>query len=155
MVDRLAAMPDVARHKWNIGAPVEDPVREQVVIEAAVREGEERGLAAETLRLAVAAQIEAAKTIQASLIGRWTEEQAGAFRDVPDLAAVLRPRIQEATQALVARFAAARMALRQCEAATALRALPPSLDDFPAAWNQAADGMIAAAGGPARRSCSP
>jgi chorismate mutase len=155
MVLRLTAMPDVARHKWNSNAPVEDLPREQVVIEAAVQEGAEFGLAEDIVRPAVAAQIEAAKVVQAALIDRWAREKAGSFVGVPDLATVLRPQIQQATSDLLRSFAGALADLRGCEAAQELRTLPPALHDQPDAWRIAAEGFVVAASGPASPACSP
>ncbi|WP_051329040.1 gamma subclass chorismate mutase AroQ [Geminicoccus roseus] len=155
MVLRLEAMPDVARHKWNNGSPVEDLPREQVVIEAAVREGEGLGLADSVVRPAVAAQIEAAKAVQAALIVRWTAEESGPFAGVPDLASVLRPQVQEATSAFLRALAGALADLRECAAVLELRALPPALSDHPEAWRIAAEGVLAAAQGAAAPACSP
>lgn len=109
---RLALMPDVARHKYNSGAAVEDSPREAEVLAAvtaqAERAGVERGFAERFFQ----AQIDAAKMLQQARIDGWTAEKHGKFVDVPDLATGIRPRLDELTPRLIA----------------ALRAVAPELD---------------------------
>jgi chorismate mutase len=155
MIERLGAMPDVARHKWNSHAAVEDPPREKLVVDAAIAEGQELGLAPRAVRTAVEAQIEAAKIIQAGLIARWSAEQASPFAGVPDLATVLRPRIQQATSGIVAGLAGSIDELGSCEAVRDLRDLPAALQAYPAAWAVAVEGVIAAAVDGAPPTCVP
>ncbi|WP_191058766.1 gamma subclass chorismate mutase AroQ [Geminicoccus harenae] len=153
MAERLAAMPDVARHKWNSGAAVEDRAQEARVVEGAVAAGQELGLAPEVVRSVAIAQIEAAKLVQSALIEQWQAEAAAKFTDVPDLAAVLRPAIGSATEAIIGNLKPAAPALRECAGAGELRAVPEALASYAAAWQVAADGVIAAQGGPARTAC--
>ncbi|WP_159716446.1 chorismate mutase family protein [Geminicoccus flavidas] len=153
MADRLAAMPDVARHKWNSGAAVEDRAQEARVVEGAVTAGRELGTAPEVVSKVATAQIEAAKLVQSSLIEQWRTEAAAEFTDVPDLASVLRPAIGGATQAIIGNLKQAEPALRECAGAGELRAVPEALAPYATAWQVAADGVIAAVGGPARTAC--
>lgn len=153
MTDRLAAMPDVARHKWNAGAAVEDRAREEAVIAAAIEAGRDAGLDAQAVGQAITAQIEAAKLVQSALFDRWTIAGEGRFADVPDLGTELRPRISAATRAVVERLATALPDLAACAGASALRDRPDALAGFEAAWDVAADGVVAAAGGPSREAC--
>jgi len=153
MEDRLAAMPDVARHKWNTGAAVEDRVQEAAVLTAAIDAGRRVGMEAETVRTAIESQIEAAKQIQAAVIVALQTAGSGPVAHVPDLASVLRPRIGAATTAVIETLPAAIPALRTCKGASALRSHPTTLAAFPQAWNVAADGVVAAIGGPGRANC--
>lgn len=155
MIERLGAMPDVARHKWNSHAAVEDPPREKLVVDAAIAEGQELGLAPSAVRAAVEAQIEAAKIIQAGLIARWSAEQASPFADVPDLATELRPRIQQATAEIVTGLAGSIDELGRCNVVRDLRVVPAALQAFPAAWAVAVDGVIAAAVDGKPPACAP
>jgi chorismate mutase-like protein len=154
MAERLAAMPDVARHKWNSGASVTDDAQEAKVIEKVVASGEELGLAPELVHQVALAQIEAAKIVQSALIEQWRAQAAPAFPDIPDLATVLRPTIAEATAGIVASLPEAMPALAECAGATDLRTAPSSLEAYAGAWAVAADGVVAAAGGPTRAFCS-
>jgi len=153
MVDRLTLMPDVARHKWNAGAAVADPPREEAVIAAAIAAGRDAGLGAEAVESAIRAQVDAARLVQAMLFDRWKGAGEGPFMEVPDLATVLRPRISAATAAVVDGLAGALPALAACAGASALREYPDALAGFEAAWDRAADGIIAAAGGPPPEAC--
>jgi len=153
MAERLAAMPDVARHKWNSGAAVEDLAQEARVVDGAVAAGAELGLVPDVVRSVAVAQIEAAKLVQSSLIEQWRAEAAAEFTDVPDLATVLRPAIGSATQAIVGNLKQAEPALQECPGASELRAVPQTLVSYEPAWQVAADGVIAAVGGPARTAC--
>ena len=153
MTERLSAMPDVARHKWNANSAIEDRAQESAVLAAAVDAGTPTGLDAEIVRRAVAAQIEAAKQVQFAVIDALKASNAGRIGDVPDLGAILRPQIAAATTAFIQTLAAALPALQQCETASALRSPPQVLAAYTNAWNTAADGVIAAAGGPNRAIC--
>jgi len=100
--ERLAVMPDVARHMHNSGAPVGDLPREAQVIEAvtaqAVEAGLDKGLAAKFFQ----AQIDASKMIQSERIAAWKAESHAPFTDVPDLKTVIRPKLDALTPAMLA-----------------------------------------------------
>ena len=83
--ERLAVMPDVARHKYNSGAAVEDLTREAQVIEAVTTQGEAAGLDKDVAATFFQAQIDASKMIQAERIAVWKAEGRASFTDVPDL----------------------------------------------------------------------
>lgn len=155
MVDRLGAMSDVAHYKWNARAAVEDRAQEAAVVAAAVGAAQETGLDAHVVRRAIEAQIDAAKQVQFAVTESLKARGAGRIEDVPDLDTSLRPRIGAATKAVVDNLAPALPSLRQCDMAAALRARPAALAAFPEAWDAAADGVIAAAGGPDRQACRP
>jgi len=100
--ERLAVMPDVARHKYNSGAAVEDLPREAQVIEAvtaqAVKAGLDKDLAAKFFQ----AQIDASKMIQSERIAAWKAEGHAPFTDVPDLKTAIRPKLDALTPAMLA-----------------------------------------------------
>jgi chorismate mutase-like protein len=111
LAERLALMPDVARHKWNSRSPIEDPAREAAILAGLRREAEALGLPAPWAQQVFRAQIEAAKVIQRGLFARWEATSQERFTDVPDLANVLRPRLDALTGQLLHALAAAWPAL--------------------------------------------
>lgn len=132
MADRLALMPDVARHKWNTRTAIEDLVREQQIIDGLKREAEALGVPATWAERFFRAQIEAAKVIQRELFARWERGVQGVFADAPDLATVTRPRLDALTPRLLRELAMAWPALsdpdQQGRVTSMARRLPPSLE---------------------------
>ncbi|MGC4028007.1 MAG: gamma subclass chorismate mutase AroQ [Steroidobacteraceae bacterium] len=99
--ERLAVVVEVARWKWNHEAPIEDLPRERLLLDrlrsaAAARESP---VAVEGY---FAAQIDAAKQLQRDLFTRWRAAGAGKFSQVQDLDGVLRPRIDELNERMLA-----------------------------------------------------
>lgn len=111
MAERLALMPDVARHKWNTRTAIEDLAREQQVIDGLKRDAEALGVPAAWAERFFRAQIEAAKAVQRELFARWERAGQGSFADAPDLAAVTRPRLDALTPRLLRELALAWPAL--------------------------------------------
>ncbi len=109
---RLALMHDVARAKWNAKALVEDPRREQALLQEVEKKGLALGLEPAFTRAFFAAQIEAAKLIQGSDLRLWESERRGPFADAPDLKRDLRPRIDGLNADLLACLVKARPLLR-------------------------------------------
>jgi chorismate mutase len=95
-------MPDVARHKYNSGAAVEDLPREAQVIEAVTAQAVEAGLDKDLAAKFFQAQIDASKMIQSERIAAWKAESHAPFTDVPDLKSVIRPKLDVLTPALLA-----------------------------------------------------
>jgi chorismate mutase len=103
---RLAVMPDVARWKWNAKQPVEDPPREYRLLQEVSRQAVELGVPEPFARDFVTAQIVAARRMQQDAFEVWQNDPStGIFADVPDLKEVLRPRIDERTEELLAALA--------------------------------------------------
>jgi chorismate mutase len=100
--ERLAVMPDVARHKYNSGAAVEDLPREAQVIESVTAQAAEAGLDKDLAAKFFQAQIDASKMIQTERIAGWKAENHAPFTDVPDLRTVIRPKLDALTPALIA-----------------------------------------------------
>lgn len=88
---RLELMEAVAAYKWHRHLPVENRQREAVVLKQAVDDGMRYGLRPQASRTFFAAQIEAAKQIQRYWFQVWESE--GAPAEVPDLNAVVRPKL--------------------------------------------------------------
>jgi chorismate mutase len=100
--ERLAIMPDVARHKYNSGAAVEDLSREAQVIETVTAQAVEAGIDKDLATQFFQAQIDASKMIQSARIAAWKAENHERFSDVPDLSTVIRPKLDALTPALLA-----------------------------------------------------
>ena len=115
---RMAVMPDVARHKYNTGGAVEDLPREAQVITAVSARAKEAGIDADLAADFFQAQIDASKIMQTSRITAWKAAGQGKFSDVPDLATSIRPTLDRLTPEMVATLKDALPALRT-ETATA------------------------------------
>jgi chorismate mutase len=98
---RLAVMQDVARYKWNMHAQIEDPVREQKLLDSVRSQSEGMGLPSEWTLHFFREQIEAAKLVQYQLFAQWRKEHQGAFADAPDLSATIRPQLDALTPQLL------------------------------------------------------
>lgn len=122
MQQRLLLMHDVARWKWNQKQAIADPKREQAFLESMQVKGQARGLHEEFIRSFFRAQIEAAKQVQEDDFQRWQAEGRGPFTDVPDLAARQRPRIDAASNELLAALEAAQPLLENTAARRQLAA---------------------------------
>ncbi len=142
MTERLLLMEGVAQYKWNEGLPVEDLPREAEVLAQTVAAAVAAGLDPDLATRAVAAQIAAAKEVQAALFVRWRQAGAGRFAAAPGLAETLRPEIGRLTAALIAALAAAEGRLDDCAARRALSPLPQPLAAHPAAWALAVQGLL-------------
>ena len=101
-------MHDVARWKWNAAKAIEDTERERQLLQQLERQGRKFNLTPAETRRIMKAQIEAGKRIQRADWNSWRREQHKPFDDVPDLKRELRPRIDRASEQLLAAFAALR-----------------------------------------------
>lgn len=124
---RLLLAQAVARAKWNVHAPIEDPGREAQVIQAAVKQGSALGLSSVWIETVFRAQIEASKTVQRELFAQWSAQHAGKFDDAPDLAQTIRPELDRLTAQLLRSMAANQAVLndatRTADVARAMRSL--------------------------------
>jgi chorismate mutase len=91
--DRLQLARKVALAKWDSGAAVEDPAREQKVIDAAVKQGQEKGLDGAQVASFFQAQIEANKVIQYSLLSTWRGLGQAPAHGPVDLTKEIRPQL--------------------------------------------------------------
>jgi chorismate mutase len=101
LIGRLSIMQEVAQYKWNKNAPIEDPDREQKLLESVAKQTQVDGLQPQWTRHFFRLQIEAAKLAQYQLFYDWRRTQHPAFSDAPGLAAVLRPRLDALTPLLL------------------------------------------------------
>ena len=109
--ERLAVMPDVARYKWNAKLAIDDPARERQLLAIWRISAVEFGISPEWAEPFMRAQIEAAKVIQRELFAQWERAGQGALADAPDLATVIRPRLDALTPRLLRELAMAWPAL--------------------------------------------
>lgn len=119
---RLAIGEEVARTKWNSGAPIEDLPREQQVIDSVASRAAEYGLREAWLREFFRAQIEANKAVQSSLHTAWRRNSQPKFVSVADLGHDIRPRLDTLTGDLLAALRAAEPVLGKPGTAGAIRA---------------------------------
>ena len=102
---RLAIAQQVALAKWDSQASVEDAAREAQVITGAAKDGESRGLDRAFVVHFFAAQIEANKLVQYSLLANWRRvRMAPAHRPI-NLAATIRPELNELQRDLIKELA--------------------------------------------------
>lgn len=131
MAARLALMPDVARHKWNQHAAIEDLPREQKIIGSLQEQALALGVPATWAETFFRAQIEAAKQIQREHFALWQANQQGKFAEVPDLDTVIRPQLDELTKQLLRQLATSWPALldagQQPRIAQSMRTLESSM----------------------------
>ncbi|MEV0573384.1 gamma subclass chorismate mutase AroQ [Streptomyces sp. NPDC050392] len=101
---RLATAFQVAAAKWGTGKPIDDPAREQQVLDTAARQARAAGAdPAVTVRI-FRDQIEANKQVQRALHHRWDADPSRAPSRRPDLAEV-RKEINRLNADLVAAIA--------------------------------------------------
>ncbi len=153
IADRLALMPDVARHKWNTGIAIADPAREQRLIEVSVVKGRQFGIPDQVTRTAIEAQINAAKQMQEELMDAWSDAGQGKFTSVPKFLEETQPKIDAVTGRLIRELANAKLVLNTCNAATALRDPPADGRLSASVWAGAVEGVIQSVNGPSSDSC--
>ncbi|GGN59820.1 chorismate mutase [Actinoplanes lobatus] len=115
--ERLLLADRVAAAKFGTDQPIDDPAREQQVLDRAAAMATEAGLdPAETVAF-FRAQIEMSKTVQRGLFDRWTRHPERVPAERPDLVTEVRPHLDRITAAFVGRLAATanlRAATRRC-----------------------------------------
>jgi chorismate mutase len=119
---RLALADDVARSKWNSGAPVEDLAREREIVDAIGIDAVKFGLEPDFAKTFFQAQIEASKIVQNARLAEWRTAQLPKFANAPDLQRDIRPQLDRLTQAMLDALAHALPALRTRDALKRLEA---------------------------------
>ena len=104
---RLGYMDDVARNKWNSGAPIEDLPREREIIDSLGKQAAGYGLDAGIARDFFRAQIEASKFIQRTRFAEWRAQHQPPFKNLPDLRDKIRPALDALTPELMQALAGA------------------------------------------------
>ncbi|RNG22664.1 chorismate mutase, partial [Streptomyces botrytidirepellens] len=86
--DRLLVADQVAAAKWGTDSPIDDPAREQQVLDAVAEQAREvGGDPGATVRI-FRDQIEASKVVQRGLYRRWQADPSSAPTERPDLGEV-------------------------------------------------------------------
>ncbi|MGK3942790.1 chorismate mutase [Streptomyces canus] len=97
---RLATADLVAAAKWGTDSPIDDPAREQQVLDNVAAQAQQLGADPDEIRVVFRDQIEANKMVQRGLFQRWTDHPDQAPTTRPDLS-VVRQEINRITGALV------------------------------------------------------
>lgn len=93
MNQRLSFMKDVAAYKWINNLPVEDTLRERVVIKSAVESAQKAGLCDKSTSLFFQTQIDIAKEIQTSWHEEWAHNGFPDSTKIIDLNKEIRPEL--------------------------------------------------------------
>jgi cyclohexadienyl dehydratase len=136
VVARLDVMPRVAATKWQSGAPVTDPAREQAVLDRAGIAAESMGLSAPPARAVLATQMRLSREVQQRLHAEWRQRGCDVCSPAPDLAG-LRTELDRIDSELLRALYIARPVLERADfvdryrgsAATTLARAVPSIDD--------------------------
>ncbi|MFJ2213408.1 gamma subclass chorismate mutase AroQ [Streptomyces sp. NPDC101062] len=95
--ERILLADKVAAAKFGTGTPIEDPTREQQVLDQAKALAVEAGLDTGGTVDFFRAQIEMSKVVQQGLYDQWTEHPDQAPTERPDLATEVRPELDRIT----------------------------------------------------------
>ncbi len=85
---RLLVADEVAAAKWGTGAPIEDPARERLVLDAAAARARRAGADPVQAVRFFRDQIEAAKVVEETLFTRWSADPASAPAIRPPLSGI-------------------------------------------------------------------
>jgi chorismate mutase len=96
----------VAAAKFGTGAPIDDPAREQVVLDDARARAVAAGIDPDVTVAIFRDQIEANKVIQRGLYARWTAHPEEVPTEKPDLVTVVRPLLDQITVDLISQIKA-------------------------------------------------
>ena len=99
---RLAVAPLVAKAKWNSGAPIDDPTREKLILDAVSTQAKEAGVNVQFAREFFQAQFDAGKLIQKNLLEQWRLAGQPHFTDAPDLGRDVRPVLDQLSPQIMA-----------------------------------------------------
>jgi chorismate mutase-like protein len=105
VVERLLVGDDVAASKFGTTSPIEDPVREEQVLEQVRKQAVGAGVDPEAAAVFFRDQITASKVVQRGLFARWTAHPEEAPTTRPDLARI-RVRLDRLTTALLGQLKA-------------------------------------------------
>ena len=83
--ERLATADLVAAAKWGTDSPIDDPAREQVVLDNVAAQAKQIGADPDEVRRIFRDQIEANKDVQRAFYARWTAHPDQAPTTRPDL----------------------------------------------------------------------
>ncbi|GAA1264878.1 chorismate mutase [Pseudonocardia aurantiaca] len=101
VVERITLADVVAAAKFGTPDPIDDPAREQQVLDEVAAAAPGAGVEPAEATRFFRDQIEANKVVQRGLYQRWTAEPDLRPAQAPDLAAEVRPRLDRLTTALL------------------------------------------------------
>lgn len=101
VIQRILVGDDVAASKYFSGKPVEDPVREQQIIDSVRASAVQLGIDPDSTAAFFRAQIEASKVVQRGLLSYWAAHPDKAPSSGPDLN-VIRQKLDSVTTQLLA-----------------------------------------------------
>ncbi len=104
--ERILLADKVAAAKFGTSTPIEDPAREQQVLDRAAALAAEAGIDTEETVEFFRAQIEMSKFVQRGLYELWTERPELTPTERPDLATEVRPELDRITVAFIGQLAA-------------------------------------------------
>lgn len=137
---RLDVAAPVARSKWNSGAAIDDPAREQVILDDVAARARQMGLNEQWTRRFFQDQFDAGKIVQRDLHRQWKLDHQPPFANPPDLAREVRPVLDRLTPELLSALTV--LYAKRCEAdmGAALAELAPEIlgGDYSAAVQQKA-----------------
>jgi chorismate mutase len=96
-VRRILLADKVAAAKFGTGQPIDDPVREQQVLDQVATRSHDLGISPVASTRFFEAQIEANKVVQRGLFERWTAYPDQRPAERPDLAKEVRPQLDRIT----------------------------------------------------------
>ena len=99
---RLDVADLVAAAKWGTGKPIEDPAREQRILDSVAERSAAMGIDPETAQRIFRDQIEAGKLVQRGLFARWAIRPGDVPAHRPDLEKEVRPLLDRITGELLA-----------------------------------------------------
>lgn len=105
IVQRLALAEDVAAGKFAEGQPIDDPIREQGILDSIARVIQDTGSRQEKVMQFFRDQIEANKVIQRALHERWYAHPEELPPVQRDLAAEIRPELDRITMRMLGQLA--------------------------------------------------
>ncbi|GAA1560079.1 chorismate mutase [Kribbella lupini] len=105
VIERLLVSDDVAASKFGTDSPIENPVREQQVLDQVRAQADALGLDPDDAVAFFRDQITASKEVQTGLFARWTAHPDQAPTTRPDLEQI-RLRLDQLTTALLQQLAA-------------------------------------------------
>ncbi|GAA4510609.1 hypothetical protein GCM10023191_073510 [Actinoallomurus oryzae] len=100
VIQRLRVSDDVAASKFGTGSPIDDPAREQQVLEQVRNQAGDLGLDPVSATAFFQDQIAASKVVQKGLFARWTAHPEEAPTTRPDLGQI-RTRLDQLTTGLL------------------------------------------------------
>jgi chorismate mutase-like protein len=101
LVRRLDYIEEVSKSKWNRGSLVEDPEREQKILQDVASKAKELGLSPQYAQHFFRLQMEASKHVEYGLFAQWREENRGRFNKTFDLNSEIRPHLDSLDDAVI------------------------------------------------------